>query len=68
MNATLWLYFPFKVHPRSTDENVNYGMFIDSDFDDTTGFGGIDYKVEIGWNNQSKQWTKVLEKWSHFGE
>jgi hypothetical protein len=68
LNATLWLYFPFKVHPRSSDENVNYGMYIDSDFDETTGFGGIDYKVEIGWNNQSKQWTKVLEKWSHFGE
>ena len=68
LNATLWLYFPFKVQPRSSDENVNYGMYIDSDFDETTGFGGIDYKVEIGWNNQSKQWTKVLEKWSHFGE
>lgn len=22
----------------------------------------------MSWNNQSKQWTKVLEKWSHFGE
>jgi hypothetical protein len=68
LNATLWLYFPFKMQPRLSDENVNYGMYIDADFDESTGFGGIDYKVEIGWNNQSKQWTKVLEKWSHFGE
>jgi hypothetical protein len=68
LNATLWLYFPFKAQPPSSYGNVNYGMFIDADFDDTTGFGGIDYKVEISWNNQSREWTKVLEKWSHFGE
>ena len=68
LNATLWLYFPFKMQPRLSDENVNYGMYIDADFDENTGFGGIDYKVELGWNNQSKQWTKVLEKWSHFGK
>ena len=68
LNATLWLYFPFKMQPRLSDENVNYGMYIDADFDQNTGFGGIDYKVELGWNNQSKQWTKVLEKWSHFGK
>jgi hypothetical protein len=29
LNATLWLYFPFKVQPRSSDENVNYGMYVD---------------------------------------
>jgi hypothetical protein len=68
LNATLWLYFPFKMQPRLSDEDVNYGMYIDADFDESTGYGGIDYKVELGWNNQSKQWTKVLEKWSHFGE
>jgi hypothetical protein len=68
LNATLWLYFPFKMQPRLSDENVNYGMYIDADFDQNTGYGGIDYKVELGWNNQSKQWTKVLEKWSHFGK
>jgi hypothetical protein len=67
-NATVWVYFPVKPRPHSYYENVNYGMYIDSDFDETTGFGGIDYKVEIGWNNQSKQWSKVVEKWSHFGD
>jgi hypothetical protein len=69
LNATLWLYFPFKSnHSSSSNENVNYGMFIDADFDQTTGYGGIDYKVELSWDNQSKQWTQVLEKWSHYGE
>jgi hypothetical protein len=68
LNATLWLYFPFKMQPRLSDENVNYGMYIDADFDANTGYGGIDYIVELAWNNQSKQWTKVLEKWSHSGK
>jgi hypothetical protein len=68
LNATLWLYFPFKPVPSPYYENVNYGMYVDSDFNDDTGFGGIDYKTEISWNNQSKNWTKVVEKWSHFGE
>ena len=60
--------FSIQSEPGASDENVNYGMFIDADFDEATGFGGIDYKVEISWNNQTKIWTKVLEKWSHFGD
>lgn len=69
LNAILWLYFPSKVEPSpSLYEFVNYGMYIDADFDETTGLGGIEYKVELSWNNQSRQWTKVLEKWSHFGD
>ncbi len=67
LNAILWLYFPFKPTPSPLYEDVNYGMYINSDFNDNTGFGGIDYKVEISWNNQGKNWTKVVEKWSHFG-
>jgi hypothetical protein len=68
LSTILWLYFPFKPNPSPSYENVNYGMFINSDFDDGTGFGGIDYKVEISWNSQVKNWTKVVEKWSYFGE
>ncbi|MGA7369883.1 MAG: hypothetical protein WBX01_12195 [Nitrososphaeraceae archaeon] len=45
-----------------------YGMYINSDFDDDIGFGGIVYKVEISWNNDTKKWTRVLEKRSHFGD
>ena len=43
-------------------------MYIDADFDTTTGYGGIEYKYEIGWSNETKKWTRVLEKWSHFGD
>ena len=41
-------------------------MYIDSDFDTTTRFGGIDYKIEIQWNNDT-QWNKVIESWSPYG-
>jgi hypothetical protein len=69
LNATFWLYFPFKAnHSSSSNEEVNYGMYIDADFDTTTGYGGIDYKVEISWNSQSKQWIKKTEKWSPHGD
>jgi len=36
-------------------------MYIDSDSDPTTGFGVIDYKIEIQWNNNTQQWNKVIE-------
>ena len=68
LNATLWTFLPPSVQQPSINEEVDYGMFIDADFDNKTGWGGIDYKVELGWDNQSKMWNKVLEKWSYFGD
>jgi hypothetical protein len=65
LNATLWLLFPFKENPPM--QEVDYGMFIDADFDSKTGYGGIDYKVEIQWNNEAKIWNKVIERWSKYG-
>ena len=70
LNATLWLFRPFKdpslMNP--SYKEVDYGMFIDSDFDSKTGFGGIDYKIEIGWDNETKHWTKSVEKWNDLGK
>jgi hypothetical protein len=66
LNATLWLFAPFKEKP--SDSEVNYGMYIDADFNDGTGFNGIDYKVEIKWNNENKNWDKVIESWSQIGK
>ena len=66
LNATLWLYFPFKVQPNYTE--VNYGMLIDADFDRRTGFDGIDYKFEIKWQNSSRTWNNRLEAWSPNGD
>jgi hypothetical protein len=65
-NSTIWLLFPFKESP--IREDVNYGIYIDSDFDRKTGYGGIDYKIEIQWNNNTKKWNKVIESWSPFGK
>jgi hypothetical protein len=66
LNATIWLFFPFKEKPML--EDVSYGMLIDSDFNDKTGFDGIDYKLEISWNNKTQNWIKTLEAWSPYGE
>jgi hypothetical protein len=67
LNATLWTYFPFKANPTKY-EQVNYGMLIDSDFDKNTGYGGIDYNLEYGWNNKTQSWSITLYQWSLTGE
>jgi hypothetical protein len=67
LNATLWTYLPFKTKP-ARYEQVNYGMLIDSDFDKNTGYGGIDYLFQIGWNNNTKTWDKRLWQLSPTGE
>jgi hypothetical protein len=67
LNATLWTFLPFQGNPLKYNK-VHYGMLIDSDFDKNTGFEGIDYKLEISWDNQTKEWTKKLVQWSVNGE
>ncbi len=67
LNATLWTYFPFINKPIKY-EQVNYGMLIDSDFDKRTGYGGVDYLFQIGWNNDTKRWDKNLWELSPTGE
>lgn len=64
LNATLWL-LSFKEKPSLKE--VDYGMLIDADLNHKTGYGGIDYKVEIQWNNETKNWGKLVERWSHSG-
>jgi len=68
LDAIIWLNGA--INSRPTEYAIlNYGMYIDSDFDKSTGwYGGIDYKLEIGWNNTLKTWTKTLEKWSFQGD
>ena len=63
LNSTIWLLFPFKELPVGYSI-FNYGMLIDSDFDEDTGAGGIDYQLEIRWNNETNTWTRVLTEWS----
>jgi hypothetical protein len=66
LNATLWLFFPFKDKPSQYD-TMKYGMLIDADFNKKSGYEGIDYQFEISWNNQTQTWTKILESWSPNG-
>lgn len=65
LNATLWLA-NFTDAPTEY-ENVNYGMYFDVDSNNRTGSGGVDYKVEVNWNNKSRIWTRLLEEWSSTG-
>ena len=37
---------------------------IDSDLNNETGPSGIDYQLEVRWNNTAKNWDKVLTEWS----
>jgi hypothetical protein len=67
LNGILWTFFPFQDRPLKYNK-VDYGMLIDSDFDKNTGFEGIDYKLEISWDNHTKEWTKKLVQWSINGD
>ena len=63
LNSTIWLLFPFKVMPIAYS-TLNYGMLIDSDYDENTGQQGIDYQLEIKWNNETKTWSRTLTEWA----
>src|SRR5918912_1371577 len=52
LNATLWLA-NFTKNPVGY-ENVNYGMYIDADSNNRTGLDGIDYQIEVHWNEEKK--------------
>lgn len=65
LNATLWLA-NFTVNPNDY-ESVNYGMYLDADSNNRTGLSGIDYKVEISWDNENRTWTRIFEEWSSNG-
>jgi hypothetical protein len=67
LNAVFWLHFPFNMRPTNY-KAVHYGMLVDSDFDKTTGYYGVDYQFEIGWDNQNQTWNKKLEQWSPNGD
>jgi hypothetical protein len=66
LNATLWLDKFNGTGP--SDRELNYGMYIDADFNNKTGIAGIDYRIAIQWNSQSKSWTRVFQEWSTNGK
>jgi hypothetical protein len=61
LNATLSLFFPLEEQP---SDIINYGILIDGDFNNETGYDGIDYQLELSWNgNKDRTWNKTLYKW-----
>jgi hypothetical protein len=64
LNVTYWLT-AFDVYPHS---NTTYGLLIDSDLNNATGFQGTDYQVEISWNNETEQWAKRIIEFSLNGK
>jgi hypothetical protein len=61
LNATLWLASFNKIPSR---EKVGYGVLIDADLNENTGYQGIDYKAEISWNRTAQNWTEVVNEFS----
>ena len=63
MNSTLWLNSNFRYEPPINDDHIlSYGMLIDVDSNKKTGVQGIDYMIEIKY--EDNMWTKVFEEWS----
>jgi hypothetical protein len=67
LNATIWLNSPFNEIPDTDINTASYGMYIDSDSDKDTGWQGVDYQVEIQWNNKMKTWIKIIVEYSSQG-
>ena len=66
LNSTIWLMASFIRQPFQYNA-LSYGVMVDSDYDKTTGVGGVDYQLEISWINKTKTWDKALTEWSTSG-
>ena len=53
---------PFNESAPGNQIQLNYGMFIDADWNVNTGVSGVDYQVEISGRNET--WTKTFSQWS----
>ena len=68
LNATIWL----KGNTPNNNKLVNvsnliYGMLIDADSNQATGKDGVDYQIELQWNNKYKTWIKFFTEYSSEG-
>lgn len=67
LDATIWVRDRLPSNNHLNLHHVNYliyGMLIDSDFDLLTGKDGVDYQLEIQWNNQTQSWTRFVDEYS----
>jgi hypothetical protein len=62
LNATLFLRSPFIEQPYGYAPA--YGVLINADSNQKTGWEGHDYFMRIAWDNDTNTWTYTLEEWS----
>src|SRR5215212_253878 len=64
--ATLWLGSGFEENPSTNGSTVAvvYGILIDADYNQETGKEGVDYQIEIQWNNETQTWKKGIIEYS----
>ena len=66
LNATMWLAGPIHQYPENVSQ-VIYRMLIDVDSNRATERDGVDYQVEIQWNNKTKTWIRFFTEYSTQG-
>lgn len=62
LNTTLFLRSPFIEQP--SGYAPAYGMLINADSSQDTGWEGHDYFMKIAWNNNTNTWAYILQEWS----
>lgn len=65
LNVTLWLRSTIKNLSLEHNDIPSYGIFIDADSNNETGWQGIDYQMEIVWNDGT--WNNTLIQISSTG-
>ncbi len=68
LNTTLWLSEPIRYnYYLSKVDILIYGILIDVDSNQATGKDGVEYQVELQWNNQTKTWIRFFTQYSSDG-
>lgn len=69
LSATLWLNEEVPLLPwlGSNASKLLYGILINADSNQKTGVDGVDYQLEIQWDNNTATWTKMLAEYSSDG-
>jgi hypothetical protein len=65
LNSTLWLRSKMQEVSFGYSDIPAFGIYIDADSNEKTGWQGIDYQLEIAWNKT--EWIKVLNQSSTAG-
>lgn len=70
LNSTLWLPSLSGLtssNGKPSADVIAYGIMIDADLNSDSGFQGVDYELQISWNNHTKTWTRTLIEYASDG-